>query len=127
MDKAVVDGTSKDLNDLALFLSHLQNQKNLLRVKKMYFTLVYCGEIGFENIEINVSNIVEIFNLSSDILKYLNQDIFLFMFVDGTLIDENDYLQTLPEWTPLIVCPSNQKEKILIYFDVKRAFTAICQ
>ena len=93
----------------------------------MYFTLVYCGNIGFENIEINLSNIDEIFNLSSDILKYLNQDIFLFMFVDGTLIDENDYLQTLPEWTPLIVCRSDQKEKILIYFDVKRAFTAICQ
>ena len=93
----------------------------------MYFTLVYCGDIGFENIEINLSNIDEIFNLSSDILKYLNQDIFLFMSVDGTLIDENDYLQTLPEWTPLIACRSDQKEKILIYFDVKRAFTAICQ
>ena len=49
------------------------------------------------------------------------------MFVDGTLIDENDYLQTLPEWTPLIVCQSDRKEKILIYFDVKRAFTATCQ
>ena len=89
--------------------------------------MVYCGEIGFENIEINVSNIDEIFNLSSDILKCLNKEIFLLMFVDGTLIDENDYLQALPEWTPLIVCRSNQKEKLLIYFDVKRAFTAICQ
>ena len=49
------------------------------------------------------------------------------MFADGTLIDENDYPQTLPEWTPLIVCWSDQKEKLLIYFDVKRAFAAICQ
>ena len=59
MDKAVVVGTLKDLNDSELFLSYLQNQKKLFRVKKMYFTLVYCGEIGFENVEINVSNMMK--------------------------------------------------------------------
>ena len=61
----------------------------------MYFTLVYCGEIGFENIEINVSNIDEIFSLSSDTLKCSIKKFFLFMLVDGTLIDENNYLQTI--------------------------------
>ena len=38
----------------------------------MHFTLVYCGELGFENIEINVSNIDVIFNLSSKVFKSRN-------------------------------------------------------
>ena len=92
----------------------------------MYFTLIFCAENGFDDIAINVTCLEKLLDLASDILDCPNQDISLFLFVDGTLIDGNDYLETLPDWTPLIVCKPCQKEKLLVYFDIKRAIEAIC-
>ena len=92
----------------------------------MHFTLIFCAENGFNDIAINVTWLEKLLALASDILDCPNQDIFLFLFIDGVLIDGNDYLETLPDWTPLIVCKPYQKEKLLVYFDIKRAIEAIC-
>ena len=38
----------------------------------------------------------------------------------------DDIAETLPAWTQLFICKPCQKEKLLIYFDIKRAIAA-CQ
>ena len=43
-----------------------------------------------------------------------------FLFTDGTLIDENNYLQTLPIRTKLLICTLDEKGQILLFFRVKR-------
>lgn len=73
-----------------------------------------------------MSSIEKLFDLASDILD--SRDLCLFLFVDVTQIDDNEYLKTLRSWTQLLVCTSVQKEKFLIYFDVKRLIdSTICQ
>ena len=59
--------------------------------------LIFCAENGFDNIAINVTCLEKLLDLASDILDCPNQDISLFLFVDGTLIEENEYLETLPD------------------------------
>ena len=86
--------------------------------------VIFCGENGFDDIAVNVTNLEKLLDLASDILDIPSQDIFLFLFVDGTLIDTNEYLETLPAWTQLFICKPSQKEKILIYFEIKRAIAA---
>ena len=92
----------------------------------MYFWLFFCGENGFDDIAVNVTSLEKLLDLASDILDILSQDIFLFLFVDETLIDNNEYLETLPAWTQLFICKPSQKEKNLIYFEIKTAIAA-CQ
>ena len=72
-----------------------------------------------------MSSIKKLFDLASDILD--SRDLCLFLFVDGTQIDKNEYLNSLRSWTQLLVCTSEEKEKFLIYFDVKRLVDTICQ
>ena len=90
----------------------------------MYFWLFFCGENGFDVIAVNVTNLRKLLDLASDISDIPSQNIFLFLFVDGTLIDSNEYLETLPAWTQLFICKPSQKEKNLIYFEIKRAIAA---
>ena len=90
----------------------------------MYFWLFFCGENGFDGIAVNVTNLGKLLDLASDISDIPSQDIFLFLYVDGTLIDSNEYLETLPAWTQLFICKPSQKEKKLIYFEIKRAIAA---
>ena len=85
----------------------------------MYFWLFFCGENGFDDTAINVTSLEKLLDLASDILDIPSQDIFLFLFVDGTLIDSNKYFETLPAWTQLFICKPCQKEKILIHFEIK--------
>ena len=68
----------------------------------------------------------KLLDLGSNILDCPNEEILLFLFVDGTLLEENEHLETLPDWAPLIVCRPDQKEKLLVYFDIKKAIEAIC-
>ena len=49
----------------------------------------------------------------------------MFLFTDGTLIDENNYLETLPIWTKLLICTPVEKEKILSFFYIKRLLEAL--
>lgn len=85
--------------------------------------IFFCCENGFDDIAINVTSFEKLLELASDILDISPQDISVFLFEDGTLIDNNDYLETLPAWTPLFICKPTQKEKP---FNIKRA-TAECQ
>ena len=86
----------------------------------MFFALNFSEENGFEYVSVHVRDIGHLFCVASDILKECKENLFLFLFVDGTLIDKNAYRKTLEPGTELFVCRSNQKEKLLIYFDVKR-------
>ena len=49
----------------------------------------------------------------------------MFLFTDGTLIDDNAYLETLPIWTKLLICTSDEKDQILSFFRVKRGIEAL--
>ena len=93
----------------------------------MYFLLIFCGPNGFDDTAVNVTSLEKLLDLASDILDIPSQDVSLFLFVDGTLIDDNEYLKTLPVWSQLLICKPCQKEKLLIYFDIKRAIDAVCQ
>ena len=93
----------------------------------MYFLLIFCGHNGFDNLAVNVTCLEKLLDLASDILDIPSQDVLLFLFADGTLIDDNEYLKTLPVWSQLLICKPCQKEKLLIYFDIKRAIDAVCQ
>ena len=94
----------------------------------MFFKLIFCGENGFDDISINVIHLDHVLNFASSVLSNCpKQEISLFTFVDGTLINENKYLETLPDWTLLIVCKTDQKEDLLIYFHLKRAIEARCR
>ena len=77
-------------------LFHKLNQKSWLQVKKCVFLLIFCGHNGFDNIAVNVTSLEKLLDLASDILDIPSQDVSLFLFVDGTLIDDNEYLKTLP-------------------------------
>ena len=81
----------------------------------MYFWLFFRGENGFDDIAVNVTNLEKLLDLASDILDILSQDIFLFLFVDRTLIDTNEYFETLPVWTQLFICKPSQKKKINLF------------
>ena len=49
----------------------------------------------------------------------------MFLFTDGTLIDDNAYLETLPIWTKLLICTSDEKDQIISFFHVKRGTEAL--
>ena len=49
----------------------------------------------------------------------------MFLFTDGTLIDDNAYQETLPIWTKLLICTSDEKDQILSFFHVKRGTEAL--
>ena len=84
----------------------------------MYFWLNYCDENHIERIPIVVQNIDLLFRLASQIIEV--DRLHLFLFSDGTRIDDNEYLDSLENGTELIVCTEEQIQKLLIYFELKR-------
>ena len=44
----------------------------------------------------------------------------LYLLSDGTLTEDNEYLESLENGTELIVCTEEQIQKLLIYFELKR-------
>ena len=46
--------------------------------------------------------------------------LYLFLRLDGTRIDDNEYLESLENGTELIVCTKEQIQKLSIYFELKR-------
>ena len=86
----------------------------------MFFVLNFCDENDFEHVSVHVRDIDHLFSLECDILKTSKKDLFCFLFVDGTLIDENDCLRTLEPRTELFFYKSDEKQKLLLYFDIKR-------
>ena len=86
----------------------------------MFFVLNFCGENGFEHVYVHVRNIDYLFSLACDSLKTSKEYLSCFLFIDGIQIDDNDYVRTLEPGTELFVCKSDQKQKLLIYFNIKR-------
>ena len=62
----------------------------------MFFSLKFIKDDHFETKDIEVGNFDELLTISSEILSFAFNEIYIFLFRDGTLIDENDYLETLP-------------------------------
>ena len=62
----------------------------------MFFSLKFIKDDHFETKDIEVGNFDELLTISSEILSCAFNEIYIFLFRDGTLIDENDYLETLP-------------------------------
>ena len=52
--------------------------------------------------------------------------VFIYLFNDGTIIEENYYLINLEEWTELFILKQNQKNKLEHYFEVKRFLELEC-
>lgn len=92
----------------------------------MFFVLNFSGQNGFDHVHVNVTDIDNLLCLASDILDCSAENVSLFLFVDGTQIDDNEYLKMLDNWNELFVCKPCQKEKLLIYFDIKRYFESRC-
>ena len=84
----------------------------------MYFWLNYCDKNHIERISIAVKNIDHLFNMVREIIEA--DTLHLFLFSDGTRIDDNEYLSSLENGTELIVCTEEQTEKLLINFELKR-------
>ena len=83
----------------------------------MYFWLNYCDENHIERIPIAGQNIDHLFCLASQIIEA--DWLHLFLFSDGTQIDDNEYLESLENGTELIVCTEEQIQKLWIYFELK--------
>ena len=60
----------------------------------MYFVLNFSGQNGFDHVAVNVADLDNLLLLASDILDCPVQNVLLFLFADGTLTDENEYLKT---------------------------------
>ena len=84
----------------------------------MYFWLNYCDKNHIERISIAVKNIDHLFNMVREIIEA--DTLHLFLFSDGTRIDDNEYLSSLENGTELIACTEEQTEKLLINFELKR-------
>ena len=84
----------------------------------MNFLLHFLCQLGFEKISVNIESLNEILSLASELLH--SECICLFLFFEGTLIDENDYLLTLDSGSELLAHRTDQKEKLLTYFVLKR-------
>ena len=83
-----------------------------------YFWLNYCDENHIERISVAVKNIDHLFNMASEII---NADrLHLFLFSDGTRIEDNEYLSSLKNGTELIACKEKQIQKLLMHFELKR-------
>ena len=85
-------------------------------VNFMYFWLNYCDKNHIEKIPVTVKNIDHLFNLAS---KMVGDD-YLFLFFDGTRIDNNEYLNSLENGTELVVCTEEPIQKLMVYFELKR-------
>ena len=50
--------------------------------------------------------------IDAEILECKNSDVSVFLFNDGTKIEENDYLINLEDWTELFIFKQCQKKKV---------------
>ena len=66
----------------------------------MYFLSIFCRHNGFDDIAVNETSLEKLLDLVSDILDIPSQDVTLLLFVEGTLIDDNEYF---PVWSQLLI------------------------
>ena len=82
----------------------------------MYFWLNYDENI--KRIPIAVKDIDYLFHMATKIIDA--DKLHLFLFSDGTRVDNNEYLSSLENGTELIVCTEEQMQKLAVYFGLKR-------
>ena len=83
----------------------------------MFFYLKFIkNDEHFETFNVEVQNFDELLTIASEKLCCRCEKSFIFLFTDGTLIDENNYLETLPIWTKLLICKKKELNKILYFF-----------
>ena len=71
----------------------------------MLFSLKFIvDDEHFETFNVEVQNFDELLTIASEKLCCRRENFFYFLFTDGILIDENNYLETLPIWTKLLIC-----------------------
>ena len=92
----------------------------------MFFILKYCGEFEFTSVYVNVTEFLNLKKIAVKILKCKNSNVYVYLFNDGTKIEENDYLISLEEWTELFILKQCQKKKLENYFVVKRFLELEC-
>ena len=80
----------------------------------MFFSLKFIKDD--EHLNVEVQNFDELLTIASEKLCCRREKSFIFLFTDGTLIDENNYLETLPIWTKLLICKEKELNKILYFF-----------
>ena len=70
----------------------------------MHFWLNYCDESNhhIERIPVAVKNMDHLFRMASEVIK--SDILHLFLFSDGTRIDDDEYLGSLEDSTEFIVC-----------------------
>ena len=87
----------------------------------MFFSLKFIkDDEHFETFNVEVQNFDELLTIASEKLCCRRENFFYFLFTDGILIDENNYLETLPIWTKLLIYKKEELNKILYFFYVKR-------
>ena len=92
----------------------------IYQLKFNVFFLKFIKDDHFETVVVEVANYDELLKVSSEILSCTFDKILAFLFTDGTLIDENNYLQSLPIRTKLLICTLDERDQILSFFQVKR-------
>ena len=94
--------------------------------KKKFFILKNCSEFEFTSVNVNVTDYLNLKKIAAKISKCKKSDVYIYLFNDGTIIEENDYLINLEEWTELFILKQNQKKKLENYFEVKRFLELEC-
>ena len=83
----------------------------------MYFKLISIEshKKSLEKISVAVQSISTIFEMAEEILDIERQSLVVLLFDEGTIIDNNEYLQSLNENTELFICSKEQHEKLSVY------------
>ena len=82
----------------------------------MFFSLKFIkDDEHFETFNVEVQNFDELLTIASEKLCCRRENCFCFLFTDGILIHENNYLETLPIWTKLLICKKEELNKILYF------------
>ena len=110
--------SSKNLLVTILSMIFIQKRSRVL-FKKMLFILKYCSEFEFTSVYVNVTDFLNLKKIVEKILKCKKLDVYIYLFNDGAILEEKDYLNNLEEWTELFILKQNQKKKLENYFEVK--------
>ena len=95
----------------------------------MYFVLNFSAKNGFDQVCVNLTDLDNLLLLASNILDCLVQDVSLFLFVDGTLIDENKYWKNAIVGLNYLSVNSVRKKNfwfILILRDIVNRYVCKC-
>ena len=85
----------------------------------MFFALKFVKDDHFETKDIEVGNFDELLTVSSEILSCAFNEISGVFFTDGTLIDENNYLQTLQFGQNYLSVLKTKMKTFFLFFTLK--------